>query len=153
MNQTCIRVNDGTLLLSARNEQQSHKRKRGDSSDSRTTPITAHPEVGRPTPRSRITQGRYRSGSFEIDPCAATQRCRDVDQRVERETRDPAAEQIPATEQIIDPWLRYATASCRFLLCPVILFEACGDLLHQFGRALRFAACSGVSAIASQTLA
>src|ERR1039457_3140984 len=27
----------------------------------------------------------------------------------------------------------YAAASCRFVLCPVMLSEACGDLLHQFG--------------------
>src|SRR5260370_33568755 len=67
------------------------------------------------------------SGSVEIDAHAAAQRRRDVDQRVEREARDPAA------EQIVDPWLRYAAPSCRFVLCPVMLFEPCRDLLHQFG--------------------
>src|ERR1017187_145909 len=67
------------------------------------------------------------SGSFEINAHAATQRCRDVDQRVEREARDPAA------QQIVNPWLRHAAAPCRLVLCPVMLSEARRDLLHQFG--------------------
>jgi hypothetical protein len=46
---------------------------------------------------------------------------------VEGEARDPAA------QQIVDPWLCYAAASCRFVLCSVVLSEGGRDLLHQFG--------------------
>src|SRR6266436_2610853 len=67
------------------------------------------------------------SGSVEIDAHAAAQRRRDVDKRVERKARDPAA------EQIVDPWLRHAATASRFGLCPVVFLQACCDLLHQLG--------------------
>src|ERR1017187_3281012 len=67
------------------------------------------------------------SGGFEIDAHATTQRGRDVDQRVEREARDPAA------EQIVDAWLGNAAAARGFGLCPFVLFQPCRDLLHQIG--------------------
>lgn len=66
------------------------------------------------------------SGGFKIHAHATTQRRRDVDQRVERETRDPAA------EQIVDPWLGDDAPACGFGLCPFVLFQPCHDLLHQF---------------------
>jgi hypothetical protein len=39
----------------------------------------------------------------------------------------------PAAHQILDPRLRYAAALCSFVLCPIMLFEASRDFLHQLG--------------------
>src|SRR4029077_19397849 len=57
---------------------------------------------------------------------ATTQGRRDVDQRVEREARDPAP------QQIVNPWLREAAAAPPLALRSFVLFQQCRDLLHQF---------------------
>src|ERR1035438_5581322 len=66
------------------------------------------------------------SGGFEIDAHATTQRGRDVDQRVEREARDPAA------EQIVDAWLGNAAAAPGLRLGPLVFFQAWRGLPHPF---------------------
>ena len=70
-----------------------------------------------PGPTAKPAGSLLSSGGFEIDPHAATQGRRDVHQRVEREARDTAA------QEIVDPWLRYAAMFRRFGLCPVVLFQ------------------------------
>jgi len=61
-----------------------------------------------PVDRASGPGGKPGSGGFKIEPHAAAQRRRDVDQRVEGEGGDPAA------KQIVDPGLRHAAAARGF---------------------------------------
>jgi ribonuclease VapC len=70
---------------------------------------------------------KSRSSSFQVQPHTAPERRADVHQRIEREARDPA------TEEIIDPRLSDAAVARGLGLCPCpLMYDSC-DLLHQFG--------------------
>ncbi len=74
----------------------------------------------------KYTSGLGSSG-FKIEAHAATRRCRDVDQCIDRKARHTPA------QEIVDPRLRHAAALGGFLLCPILLFEMRRNFLHQFG--------------------
>jgi hypothetical protein len=88
-----------------------------------------HPDAMRAVnqPVEDAFEQEHDSGGFKIETHATSERCRDVNQRIEREPGNPAA------EQVVDPWLGYAAAFGRFSLCPAVLLQARGNLLHQFG--------------------
>ena len=78
---------------------------------------------------------------------AAPQRRRDIDQRVKQKAGNPPS------EQIVNSGLRYPAATRRFILRPACSFRCAAIFCINSVRALRFAACPRVSAIASHTLA
>lgn len=84
------------------------------------------PELPSPVAVPCAPRRNGRSGGFELQAHTEPQRGGDVHERVEREARNPAA------EQVVDPWLRHAAVARRLRLCPILSFHACCDFLHQF---------------------
>lgn len=81
-------------------------------------------EIGR---WSTLAEALFRLRRFNLNMYATPDRCRDVDERVQRKAGDTSA------HQIVDPRLGDAAMSGGLLLRPAALRNYRGDLLHEFG--------------------